>query len=154
MIYVVHDLNPEPWTAGSFARMKNGKTVVFKDEKVKAYQNALKDCLPDAKPTAKPVYLRFAFWRNTTDGKPADVTNLQKSTEDALQKVLFKNDRQVIAVSSTLVEQSPTAPSGVFIEISEKPFDHWWPDQLPEEATRVEDLDHMRRADFEPEDVF
>jgi len=154
MIYVVRDLNPEPWAAASFARVRGGKTVAFKDAKSKAYQMALKDCLPDAKMTTKAVHLRFAFWRNTADGKPADVTNLQKSTEDALQGVLLKNDSQVSAVSSCIVEQSPTAPSGILIEISETPFDRWWPAHLPAAVSRELDLDHLRRADYDPEDVF
>lgn len=61
------------------------------------------------------IELQLYFWRvrsayTTPQGKShrkheADLTNMQKATEDALQGILFKNDKDVSHVESYIVEQ-------------------------------------------------
>lgn len=55
------------------------------------------------RPYGGPVALEMTFYLNPRGGTPPDPTNLQKSTEDAMQGILFVNDRQVQEVTSRRV---------------------------------------------------
>lgn len=117
--YIVWDINPEPWRVPGVPRY--GKAV--KNGKLVAYQQALKDELPDQNPTAHIheglLYVDFFFWRSTAANQPADATNLQKATEDALQGVLYVNDKSNRYVSSMVCEQSPTTQPVILVRIRE-----------------------------------
>lgn len=117
-------LNPEPWTSPSVSvGRKNGKPFprVYKNAKLRNYQEAVKEELEAAlqleRPVVEPIALRFLFSRDTTGGQPVDATNLQKSLEDALQGILFKNDSQVIQVSSSIVNQGRGVLSWIGVEM-------------------------------------
>lgn len=127
-------LNPEPWAMGTIsvvgpARKKFPK--VSPDKTLKAYQDALFEelNLRGASILPGPYYsVKFTFSRQlvsykraeggTSSRNWADVTNMQKGTEDALQGVYMPNDRAVIRVQSALAGfQSKETLPWVVIEI-------------------------------------
>ena len=117
-------VNPDPWAIGPVGvGRKNGKMYPYvgRNNQLHDYQQAVKEALTDIEPLSAGEYdLRFYFWRRLDEhasGKKhyADATNLQKSTEDALQGVLFDNDRLVRRVGSEIVEQSATAEPCIVI---------------------------------------
>jgi Holliday junction resolvase RusA-like endonuclease len=121
--FLVEGVNPEPWVASlASGGRKAGKNYIqfYKPEQLRVYQDSLKDAFirqnPHAVCNPGEIVLVFFFWRQRNeheffdDSKKsksniADATNLQKSTEDALQKLLYINDRQVIDVRSKIIEQ-------------------------------------------------
>lgn len=116
MKYWIFDINPEPWRVPGVPHY--GKAV--KDGKLESYQQAIREALedhPDRTMHTGLLTVKFHFWRSTAHNKPADATNLQKATEDALQKVLFGNDRENRHVSSTIWEQLPTTIPTILIDI-------------------------------------
>jgi len=178
VIFTIDGINPEPWTAPEVSiGRKGGKTfpMVYKTETLRAYQEAVKDALSDVEPqplmdAGSPIRLDFYFWRQLAgyeigDGKKsrrhlADATNLQKSLEDALQGILFKNDRDVWFVTSTIVEQDPDTDPGIVIRMSGL-FGHPIPpDDIATEREKMlnryaqEPRQVDRRADIDIEDVF
>lgn len=119
--YVLHGVNPTPWMASLSSRV-GGKTRHYKPAELEAYQSAIRDALDGAPQVPWAMFaIDFYFWRSagTTHDHQADATNLQKSTEDALQGVLFNNDRDVRRVQSTIVKQGPSVVPLIVIEISE-----------------------------------
>lgn len=134
MIFHISGINPEPWTAPEVSIGRKGGKVypaVYKTETLRAYQEAIKDSLSDIEDhvidDGEPFALHFWFWRQLPDydlgdGRRsrrhiADATNLQKALEDALQGVLFKNDRWCLDVRSTMVEQGHETVPGIVIEL-------------------------------------
>lgn len=128
-------VNPQPWQVAAPVKGKRKPKFWVKHGALAGYQEAVKEELRalwpygpfDTKET--PVALSFVFWRqieNVQDadgrwhrGGIADATNLQKALEDALQGILFTNDRYVADIRSRIIEQSPyTEPK---IGISVKP---------------------------------
>ncbi len=113
-------------TAGKrpFPKVSPNKTL-------KVYQDAVQAELlvEDIGILPGPMYsVRFSFSRQrtqytTVSGRTstrnhADVTNMQKSTEDALQGVRLGNDRDVVRTESRLIgPQRPTTLPYVVIEI-------------------------------------
>lgn len=124
--FVAEGINPEPWTAGMVSTgTKAGKrfTRVTKLPQLRVYQLALQEQLIEQlngeeahfEPWLGSIGLEFVFsrcleqykspsGRNVTRHR-ADVTNLQKATEDALQGFLFKNDVQVARIESVMFSQ-------------------------------------------------
>lgn len=109
------DVNPDPWAIGPIGvGRRNGKMYPYvgQNAQLAAYKETVVDQLKDAVPLGPGEYvLTFYFWRRLDShesGKKhqADATNLQKSTEDALQGVLIGNDRNVRDIRSVIVEQS------------------------------------------------
>jgi hypothetical protein len=118
MRWFVLALNPDPWAIGPLGVGKRGGKYfpyVGRNNQLHSYQQAVKEELEDEPPLRAGTYdLKFWFWRRLDShaaGRKniADATNLQKATEDALQGVLFDNDRDVRHVSSVIVEQSEEA---------------------------------------------
>lgn len=161
--YLIEGINPEPWRAseGSLGR-KNGKVFIqfHKPGTVRDYQEALKETFlaeyPDASITESVISLELIFWRQMTN--VADATNLQKSTEDALQGVLFKNDQQVKFVSSYIAEQLPDTDPAILIGISGFPVEYHLSSQRLlqsyERVSSVLPVSFDGRIDFDIEDVF
>ena len=135
--FLIEGVNPEPWTASQAATgRKGGQRVVsfYKSEQLKVYQEAIKAEMkqnyPDLVPVEGDLEIEFYFWRQLTEYKTetdrqsrshhADATNMQKALEDALQKILFKNDRWVRRITSTVVEQEVTTESQILIGV--RPF--------------------------------
>ena len=127
------DLNPEPWTAPSISvGRKGGKPfpMVYKNEALRSYQQAVKEMLSGHAHNGHhegPLDLRFFFWRQlpdyTTDDEVrarkhhADATNLQKALEDALQGVLFKNDRDVRHIETWVMAQGKDVAPLIVIQM-------------------------------------
>jgi hypothetical protein len=117
--YALH-VNPEPWAVGPLDILRRkGKLAptMGRNQQLFAYQQAVKDELLSKYGVVKesvyaPCYqLDCYFWRRLDEGPgtnrrhEADATNMQKALEDAIQGVLIHNDRDVIRVRSTIVEQ-------------------------------------------------
>lgn len=126
--YLVEGINPEPWQAseGSIGRKGGGTYIQFhKPAGLRAYQEALESAFKDQNPDWQlfdvPVQVNFYFWRQreTKESKAniADATNLGKSTEDALQGILYPNDRLVKDIRSRIVEQEPTTEPRILLNI-------------------------------------
>jgi Holliday junction resolvase RusA-like endonuclease len=163
IVYIIDDLNPEPWTApqGSVGR-KGGRFTVrmHSEEQMKNYKDALREALKQDGPVnfgGIDLELHFIFWRqvasyetlagNRSHAQVADATNLQKASEDALQGLLFDNDRSIRLVSSWIADQSNDVHPRVVIKIS--PFGSP-PQSYTELAAWVGgalDADGARRAD-------
>lgn len=130
--YLVTDINPEPWTAseGSVGR-KSGKMFVMfhKPTQLRNYQEALKTEFvkqnPEYTQLSGLVSLELYFWRRLEQVESdrrsrahiADATNLQKATEDALQKILFPNDRDIRRITSEIISQSADTDPAILIGI-------------------------------------
>lgn len=99
----IRGTNPVPWRVSTHGA----------DPLLKAYKDDLHDELhrmfPKARPIDDELDIEFYFYR-VLEGrrKPADATNLQKATEDALHGILFHDDVQVRKVSTEILEQSKT----------------------------------------------
>lgn len=127
-------LNPEPWAMGTVSVITAGRKPFPKispNKTLKAYQDALQAELEqgEGRILPGPYYsIRYSFSRQlihyktrqggTSSRNWADVTNMQKGTEDALQGVYMPNDRAVIQNLSRLVgpQRQSTLPY-VVIEI-------------------------------------
>lgn len=117
--YYVLPLNPEPWAVGNAYVVRSGGKLTARvgpNPGLQSYQEAVREELADVKMLPPGRYrLDFYFWRqqaqylDAADRKrqrnQADATNMQKALEDALQGVLFENDRDVAQISSTIVAQ-------------------------------------------------
>jgi Holliday junction resolvase RusA-like endonuclease len=129
--WFVLDVNPEPWAIGPLSVTRNkGKLIPYvgRNLQLHAYKQAVKSELGEGHTLiVGPVELRFYFWRRrdsytTPQARghrkhEADVTNLQKSTEDALQGILFKNDKDTNDVRSVMVEQGANVHGRVVIAV-------------------------------------
>ena len=118
------DINPIPWRVPPFSvgRGKNrgAYVVAGRDAELHAYEEAVRDEITRAGAymMPPPYMLQFWFCRNLGDNQnAADVTNMQKSTEDALQGTVIDNDTNVIDVFSHRLLQAETAPGFVIIEV-------------------------------------
>lgn len=114
-------LNGEPWKSPSpsFGR-RGGKNFVqmHKDQGLVAYQKAVREQMnelyPDATMVTGDVDITFYFWRNlaiyqgakkVVSRNACDATNAQKALEDALQGILYENDKNNVHVESWIMEQ-------------------------------------------------
>jgi Holliday junction resolvase RusA-like endonuclease len=171
--FTVAGINPEPWQAPGVGTSRRGGKVVpvtFKSEALKSYQQDVKEALAEKygaiEKATGPMTLGFYLWRQLTvyegDNRKvhrnrADATNMQKALEDALQGVLFANDREVRFVQTYIVEQ--TAETRPFIAIQLAPFAEGTAIDLPmeifsEQAQQPElDFD-LRSNDRDVPDVF
>lgn len=132
-------LNPEPWAVGTIsAGRKNGKIFsrMSPDPNLVAYQKAVKEELVDAeKLPSDYTKLTFFFWRqqavylDAADRRrhrnQADATNMQKGLEDALQGVLFDNDRDIQDIRSVIVDQGPNVNPCIVIQAERFTDEHW-----------------------------
>ena len=110
--FVITGINPEPWAIGPVVGYgRAGGRTVAPNPKVQTYQKAVREELEkqvgddDFSPWEQDLYLFYV--RSTAGGQPADVTNLNKSTEDALQGILFANDRHNRRVTGEILDQGP-----------------------------------------------
>lgn len=125
-------INPEPWAVGPLGvGRKGGKHYPYMGPnlKLKSFQEEVKAWFEGRRVRQfdEEVTLRFYFWRRldryrNPSGREvlahaSDATNMQKSTEDALQGILFKNDSQVKYVASAVMEQNEHTKPGVGILI-------------------------------------
>lgn len=161
--FYVSGVNPEPWTSPSASVARaNGKMVprLFKSAALGAYQEsvrqALVDAYPEVEPLEGPVELEFFFWRQLvryegerrrSTKKRVDATNLQKACEDAIQGVLIANDRDVVHVSSWVIEQHHDTDPLIVIQLTPNPQPPEWTTRahqhvlLPDEPAGSTDFD-------------
>lgn len=128
------ELNPEAWRIGPLGvKRAGGKMIPYvgQDQQLHSYKRAVAETLVDKYGIQEiiegPVDLLLLFWRQrdeyttqqarTHRKHEVDATNLQKSTEDALQGVLYKNDKDNLHVQSYIVEQGPDVQSGLAIRV-------------------------------------
>lgn len=126
--FLLDGINPEPWEApeGAVVRPKGKKPFVqfHKTARSRAYQTAIQDEFkrqyPDVEPFDFECSVTFFFWRtlDAPRARKVDATNLQKSTEDALQGLLYVNDVLVTHVESFIMAQEPDADSKIIIWIN------------------------------------
>lgn len=136
---VIRGINPEPWAVGTVNCYGRGKGSLSPNPKVVNYQLALREellnmDLPPVRPRLFATELSLLYWRSTERGKPADVTNLNKSTEDALQGILYENDIDNLKVSGEIVEQHPLVEHvGLIIMLEDYDYDSTLHARLSEE---------------------
>lgn len=83
-----------PWKAPHTTRTGHSykdKTLVDWQETVKLYARL---AMAGSKPYSFPVELHMTFWLEP-GGRYPDTSNLTKGSEDALEEIVFVNDRQV-----------------------------------------------------------
>lgn len=148
--YHITGINPEPWVSPeATVGRKGGKAFVqfYSSDGLKAYQEAVKEEIAQQNGHLMkyegPLVVEFFFWRNTDNGEvddrkmvrnEADATNMQKACEDALQGVLYDNDKRNRIVSSYIVDVGPTVQPHIAIRI--EPFDpaNWEVPEIPVSA--------------------
>jgi len=127
--WFVLDVNPYPWKVPPISVGRKGGKVfptVGRDEGLFVYKESIKSALSreETHLIEGPVALYMWFWRNMpkvsgrTRRHTADTTNIQKSTEDALQGILFGNDAEVASVHSVRVAEGPDVPPMVVLCVS------------------------------------
>lgn len=127
------NINPEPWAIGPVGvnRKAGLRPFVGQNQQLKAYQEAVKEefeqnyGLIEMFPEGTKIRLDVWFWRKIYDyGSPqarrvrkheADLTNLLKAFEDALQGVFYKNDKDVMGGEHILVDQGDHLSDGLII---------------------------------------
>jgi Holliday junction resolvase RusA-like endonuclease len=145
------DINPEPWAIGSVVLgRREGKVYgnIGRNQQLWNYQQAVKQELKKLNPKIETredyiICLDLYFWRELPSYQGstkkiqkhiADATNLQKGLEDALQGVLFINDRSVGGVRSSIVAQGPEVQGRIAIGVASFPL---WRPTLPTELERM-----------------
>jgi Holliday junction resolvase RusA-like endonuclease len=131
---------PVPWGVPRAKKLPGGEWKYPKDERLRAWQRIVADAaiqaMGDRSPFLGPVMIRFVFFGEPPAGhrdgewwdaevraggtgyRPvgrqiADLTNLQKGTEDALATIVFGNDVQVVRHES----ERRYGPEGVAVEV-------------------------------------
>jgi Holliday junction resolvase RusA-like endonuclease len=143
------DLNPEPWAIGPLGVNRKGglRPFVGRNQQLFNFQEAVKEAMnsPQFVPEmiVGDVALIFYFWRQRAEyttpqarthrKHEADTTNMQKALEDALQGVLYKNDKDVKFINSIQVAQGPDVRGKILVGAA--PW-HWETD-LPEEVKGI-----------------
>lgn len=149
--WFVLDINPEPWAIGPVGYSRRGgkmSAYVGRNQQLDAYKNAIKETLGEGHDLIEgKVRVRFWFWRNRAEyttpqarthrKHEADVTNMQKATEDALQGVLFKNDKDVNDIHSVIVEQGPEVEGRIVIMVEAS---HDFPDVMAEFPAHISEV--------------
>lgn len=167
--WFVLEVNPEPWAIGDLSvGRKNGKVfpMVGRNNQLYMFQQAIKEEIGDPGIFFDgPVELQFYFWRRRDEYKTpqarthrkheADGTNLSKATEDALQGVFFKNDKDVNHCEWTIVEQGADVEPKIVIGIRRG---RTIPDaalSLPTEvAVLLNEIDNNNNNSHQGEEVF
>ena len=146
-IILIEGINPEPWAVGTLGlgRKAGGFYPTYaKNPLQDAYQKALAENITEAYPVIPmqpediPLELTMLFWRRQdtyttpkgrkTTRKVADATNLGKATEDALQGILFRNDRQVKRSIPDIVKEGPDVEPRIVIICRPKHSKFNWTD--------------------------
>lgn len=130
--WFVLNVNPEPWAVGPLSIGRRGGKMfatMGRNQQLWTYQQAVKEEIGESPSVwiEGPVQMVFYFWRRrdeysthqarTHRKHEADATNMQKALEDALQGVLFKNDKDTNDIRSVIVEQGPDVQPKVVVAI-------------------------------------
>lgn len=150
-LWLVLELNPEPWRVGPVSGVRRGGKIggyVAPDKQLVAYENAVREQVMQKLNWSEgdplifdcQVSLTLYLWRamseyatpqaRTARNHEADATNMLKATEDALQKIVYKNDKDNRRVTSEIVEQSFTSVSRIIIHV--ETYTGLNPDEIPQ----------------------
>jgi len=128
-------LNPEPWRVGpvGYAR-RNGKMSAYvgRDQQLDAFKSAVaeevRDQWGDRPPLEGKLRLEIFFCRHRAKYRTpsershrkhdADATNMLKATEDALQGILFENDKDNVDVRAVILEQGESVHPQIVIHVA------------------------------------
>jgi len=134
--YVI-DMNPEPWAVGPMGVVrKAGKLVPYmgRNTQLSTYQEGIKEALGVQDMVEGKIHLQFFFSRlrssyTTPQARShrkheADTTNMQKALEDALQGVLYKNDKDVCDIRSVQIDQGEDTTPYIVIRLTSCPGFH------------------------------
>jgi Holliday junction resolvase RusA-like endonuclease len=106
---------PVPWKAPTLGAnggaIRNRSYVAYKTWQAVVAAHA-RVAMGRKRPYAGPVALCLAFHLSKRPGSPPDLSNLVKSTEDALQGVVYRNDTTVRRISAERIVGS-TEPDRV-----------------------------------------
>lgn len=141
-IWVVLPLNPEPWRVGPLSVVRGGKggmiPTMGRDQQLNAYKEAVNEQVrlqlgsvsDDQFILGGKTKLTIYLWRQraeyqthqarTVRKHEADATNMLKATEDALQGIFYKNDKDNSDVRCVIVEQDEDVIPKIVIHI--EPF--------------------------------
>ena len=121
--FEIEGIDPIQWQVGVASAGRRGGRVVAnripKPPELEAYQNAIAEYMDEEYPDQVrenmrqyPNGIRLEFWFEITDDgrKDRDATNLQKALEDALQGILYRNDREVVDIRTHQVRNSSGEP--------------------------------------------
>lgn len=130
MFYQIRGINAEPWAIGPLGVGRKGRATypfIGPNQKLQAYQEALRENLQNADLVEGEVEVRLYVWRQIEHlkvsggrdrkGKSADATNIQKATEDAIQNILIENDRNVRRISTEIVSQSEDTEPRILVHV-------------------------------------
>lgn len=159
----IEGVNPQPWTPGEVGRrgkfstlVKDQQLVVYQaaiQELLGAHVERKNRVTTITKipggfadwfePLDMPLRVEFRLWRRieqweTPAGRKqssriADATNMQKALEDALQGIVFKNDKKNTHITTDVREQAKGIEPAIEIEVRERmdgfcvPFHHFFP---------------------------
>lgn len=132
--FVLH-VNPEPWTIGPVMVGRKKKGVygtIGRNQGLYAYQQTVKAAVSYSGPMLEgSLELIMFFWRNRADytthqartvrKNEADATNMGKALEDALQGVLYKNDKDVKINHNFVIEQGPAVTGKIVLGVRKIP---------------------------------
>lgn len=150
------DVNPEPWAIGPVGYARRGgkmSAYVGRNDQLHHYKEAIKEAILKQDPVKieGQFELTIWFWRERAEytthqarthrKHEADATNLYKATEDALQGILFDNDRDNAHTEAWMMEQGEVVHGKVVVRIRPRPIL-----SLPLD-TPVRILDWIRGAD-------
>lgn len=130
-------VNPEPWAVGPIGyNRRGGKMGAYmgRNQQLDAYENAVKEAVQaqyNGPMLTGKLSVEFFFWRHRAEyttpqarthrKHDADATNMLKATEDALQGVLYANDKDNSCVRAVIVAQGPDVEGQIVIHITEAP---------------------------------
>lgn len=133
MRWFVLAINPEPWAVGpAGVARKNGKLVPYigRNQQLAEYQEAIREAIgpiDESEIIKSRIRLVMFFWRHRADWQTpqarrarkneADDTNMLKATEDALQGLLFINDKDTNDIRGVIVEQGPDVVGKIVLGI-------------------------------------
>ena len=104
-LIVAFELNRRPHPKG---RPRFGKTHAYTDPATRAYEAEVRaacaEAMCEADPYDGPVELSCLFEQR--DGRAADLDNNVKAVSDAIEKVAFLNDRQVVEIRARRVTRA------------------------------------------------
>lgn len=141
-LWMCLDVNPEPWAVGPIQPVRRGgKIAAFmgKNQQLATFQEAVKEAVREQwgdLPTLEGhMELAVYLWRRRDEYRTekdrmhrkhdADATNMLKGLEDALQGVLFGNDRDNISVHSHIMQQGADVTGKIIICLqSVDPVEH------------------------------
>jgi Holliday junction resolvase RusA-like endonuclease len=145
--WFVIPLNPEGWAVGPLGvARKNGKLIPYmgRNQQLAAYKEAVSEEFArrygQLIPTDREVELRIYAWQrideySTASGrkskdKAADLTNIVKATEDAVQGILIANDNKVMAQRNVIVDRAPAIEGALIICVAD--WDGLDPSEIPD----------------------